>query len=96
MEIQCPNCGCNPQDAPYYMVATHCPKCGHIFRTEVKNMDKERLEELLIKALEWTIDCSEQATRDLIVAIGITCEELNDIGYDEDNFPEMYEYVKHN
>lgn len=27
----CPNCGCNPQDEPYCMEPTHCPKCGYDF-----------------------------------------------------------------
>ena len=27
----CPNCGCNPQDEPYCMEPTHCPKCGYSF-----------------------------------------------------------------
>jgi hypothetical protein len=31
IEQICPNCGCNPQDEPYCMAATHCPECGHIF-----------------------------------------------------------------
>lgn len=28
IEKLCPNCGCNPQDEPYCMEATHCPQCG--------------------------------------------------------------------
>lgn len=59
-------------------------------------MNKNRLEELLIQAFEWTIDCSEQMTTDLVVATGITCAELNEIGYDEENFPKMHEYAKYN
>ena len=34
MKTKCPNCGYNPQDKPYCMDATHCPKCGHIFEYE--------------------------------------------------------------
>ena len=59
-------------------------------------MNKNRLEELLIQAFEWTVDCSEQMTTDLVAATGITCEELNEIGYDKDNFPKMHEYAKYN
>ena len=40
MEIKCPNCGCNPQDAPYYMEPTHCPECGHIFDNYEVEFDK--------------------------------------------------------
>lgn len=32
MNNKCPNCGCNPHDEPYCMTATHCPKCGYIFK----------------------------------------------------------------
>ena len=46
-------------------------------------MDKKRLEELLIKALEWTSNCSEQMTKDMISAIGITNNELDEIGYEQ-------------
>ena len=34
MNNKCPNCGCNPHDEPYCMTATHCPKCGYVFKTE--------------------------------------------------------------
>lgn len=54
-------------------------------------MNNERLEELLINAFEFMINKSEQDTVDLIVATGITSEELNEIGYDEDNFKSMHE-----
>lgn len=32
MQSICPNCGCNPQNEPYCMVATHCPMCGYLFK----------------------------------------------------------------
>ena len=57
--INCPNCGCNPQNEPYCMVATHCPKCGYIFKanyndlTEGLIMNKERKEELLNNMKEY-------------------------------------------
>lgn len=31
VEPICPACGCNPQDDPYCMEATHCPQCGYTF-----------------------------------------------------------------
>ena len=37
LKTKCSNCGCNPQEAPYYMEATHCPECGHIFKYEGRN-----------------------------------------------------------
>lgn len=39
--IICPNCECNPQDEPYCMVATHCPKCGHVFKTRFNNLTED-------------------------------------------------------
>ena len=54
----------------------------------------DRYETLIINALEWAINVSEQATCDLIRAMGITSEELSAIGYDEDNFPKMHGYTK--
>ena len=41
MNINCPNCGCNPQNEPYHMVATHCPKCGYIFKTRFNDLTEE-------------------------------------------------------
>ena len=54
-------------------------------------MDDKRLEELVINALEWAIEVSKQTTRDLIVSMGITPEELYTIGYDKENFASMHE-----
>ncbi len=56
-------------------------------------MKPDRLEELLINAIEWAINVSEQATHDILRASGITSDELNAIGYDKDNFPKMHEWV---
>ena len=53
-------------------------------------MNKERIEELLINAFEWAINVSETATHDLIRATGITSDELEDIGYEKENFPDMH------
>lgn len=55
---------------------------------------EDRKEELLISAFEWAINVSEQATHDLIRATGITSEELSEIGYDKENFPQMHEWVE--
>ena len=49
-----------------------------------------RYETLLINAIEWTVNVSEQHTKDIIRAMGITSDELSAIGYDEDNFPAMH------
>ncbi len=56
-------------------------------------MDNNRLEELLIDSIEWATEVSQQATHDLIRSIGITSEELEEIGYDIENFPEMHSYI---
>lgn len=53
-----------------------------------------RYETLIIFALEWAINVSEQVTCDLIRAMGITSDELSAIGYDEDNFLKMHGYSK--
>lgn len=53
-------------------------------------MEPGRLKEMLIAALGHAIEVSEQATADLIRAIGITDEELDELGYDEKNFPAMH------
>ena len=52
-----------------------------------------RYETLLINAIEWTVNVSEQHTKDIIRAMGITSDELSAIGYDEDNFPMMHVWV---
>ncbi len=57
-------------------------------------MDKARIEELIINALEWAINVSEQATKDLIRAMEITSDELDEIGYDKENFPKMHEWAE--
>ena len=57
-------------------------------------MDNNRTEELLINAIEWAINISEQTTHDIIRAIGITSDELDIIGYDKENFHDMHEWTK--
>ncbi len=49
-----------------------------------------RYETLLINAIEWAVNVSEQHTKDIIRAMGITSDELSAIGYDEENFPTMH------
>ena len=49
-----------------------------------------RYEALLINATEWAVNISEQHTKDIIRAMGITSDELSAIGYDKGNFPEMH------
>ena len=53
-------------------------------------MENERLTDLLIQAFEYAINKSEQATEYLVIATGITDKELNELGYDEENFPSMH------
>ena len=48
---------------------------------------------LLINAIEWAVNVSEQLTEDLIRATGITSDELSAIGYDKDNFPAMHAWA---
>lgn len=57
-------------------------------------MENSRAEELLVNAFEWAVNVSEQTTKDIIEATGITSEELETIGYDKDNFPDMHEWAK--
>ena len=54
------------------------------------SMNENRLTELLINAFEWAIEVSETTTNDLIRATGITSAELEEIGYEKDNFPSMH------
>lgn len=56
-------------------------------------IDTNRYEELIINALEWAINESESTTRNLIRGMGITPEELDAVGYDETNFPDMHRWA---
>ena len=60
MNITCFNCGCKPQEEPYCMVATHCPKCGYIFTNNNGgiNMITERKQELLNNMEEYLVNYS--------------------------------------
>lgn len=76
-EIICPNCGCNPEDAPYYMVATHCPKCGYVF---FKNEEKVWIVNGYGDEGNWEIEL-------------YSTYEKAKIAFDEyiENFSDMYE-----
>ncbi|MBO4847053.1 MAG: hypothetical protein J5525_12285 [Lachnospiraceae bacterium] len=54
-------------------------------------MDKTRSEEIIINALEWAINVSKQVTHDLIRGMGITSEELSNIGYEKESCSDMHE-----
>ena len=56
-------------------------------------MNNNRLEELLINVFEWAINVSEQLSLDMVKASGITSDELNDIGYEKENFPSLYSII---
>lgn len=57
----------------------------------MQNISNERMEELIINALEWAITCGEQTTHDLIHGMSITSEELDNIGYEKENFSRMHQ-----
>lgn len=58
-----------------------------------KKVNKDRLETMLIAAIEHAVECSEQHTHDLLKAIGISSEELEAICYDKENYPKMHEWI---
>ena len=53
-------------------------------------MESNRLEDLVIHALEWANEVSQQVANDLIGGMGITSDELAAVGYDADNFPSLH------
>lgn len=57
-------------------------------------MDNPRLMELITNVIEWGIEVSEDTTHDLLRGMGITSEELEEIGYEQENFPKMHEWVQ--
>jgi hypothetical protein len=75
----CPNCGCNPQEEPYYMVATHCPICGYIFTTNNRGVciTTERKQELLNNMKEYLINYSNDINLEEIGASEET--EINEV-----------------
>lgn len=56
-------------------------------------MNNGRMEELLINALEWVIEIGDDATHDLIHNMNISSDELEEIGYEKENFPKMHEWA---
>lgn len=60
----------------------------------MSTMTKERIEELLINAFEGAINDSTRATIDLINVTGITSEELEELGYEKENFPDLHEMAE--
>ena len=101
----CPNCGCNPQDAPYFMEPTHCPMCGHIFN------ERETLEEKIrnyvtdsIQRLEIFSDIEICSSEDRDIAHERMNERLKEMSLNElenmcnridfeDNYDSYYEIL---
>ena len=70
--VNCPNCGCNPNEEPYAMEATHCPQCGCNL-----NMSHERMTELYNNMLNHISELvSGSDLIDTLHAIGFTNEEI--------------------
>jgi len=54
-------------------------------------VSSERLEECVINAIEWGLEVSEQVACDLVGGMGITSDELDALGYDENEFPNLHQ-----
>lgn len=52
---------------------------------EVYHMSADRKEDIVNAAIEWAINVSEQVTRDLIRGMGITRNELIELGWEKDS-----------
>ena len=63
---------------------------------DVESISADRLESLLISAFDWASEISDTAIHDIIRATGITSVELEAIGYEEENFPELHEAANEN
>ena len=48
---------------------------------------------LLIDVIGWANDVSGQVAHDMLHGMGITSEELDALGYDEINFPNLHRLV---
>lgn len=59
-------------------------------------MNNTRLKQILINTIEWAIEVSEDTTHDLLHGMGITSEELEEIGYKKEVFPIMHKWVQDN
>lgn len=76
--IVCPNCGFNPQEEPYCMELTHCPKCGYVF-----GQSPTRIKELydnMLDHISELVDGSDLV--DTLRAIGFTDEEIAEEGFE--------------
>lgn len=57
-------------------------------------MDESRLIHLVLNAIEWAIEVSDDTTHDLLRGMGVTSDELEELGYEKENFPEMHKWVQ--
>lgn len=80
-------------------------KATELVQSKRKNEDKSmeadeisssRAVELIINAIEWAIEVSEDTTRDVLRAMGITEQELKQIGYDGEDFDNFRALVENN
>ena len=72
MKTKCPNCGCNPNEKPYAMEATHCPQCGYNFGMSPKRTQK--LYDNMLNHISELVSGSDLI--DTLHAIGFTDEEI--------------------
>ena len=63
---------------------------------EADAISSSRAVELIINAIEWAIEVSEDTTRDVLRAMGITEQELKQIGYDGEDFANFRALVENN
>ena len=57
-------------------------------------MDEARLMHLVLNAIEWAIEVSDDTTHDLLRGMGVTSDELEELGYEKENFTEMHKWVQ--
>lgn len=74
----CPNCGCDPTKEPYAMEATHCPRCGGIFRMSIQRM--KTLYDNMLNHISELVSGSDLV--DTLHAIGFTIEEIIAEGFE--------------
>ena len=58
------------------------------------NPTTDRLMHMVLDAIEWAIEVSDDTTHDLLRGMGITSDELEELGYEKEEFPEMHKWVK--
>ena len=49
---------------------------------------------LVHNAIEWAIEVSDDTTHDLLRGMGVTSDELEELGYEKENFTEMHKWVQ--